>query len=138
MPATTAKPTDHLHLLLPQARVLKALLPDDDTSHWTEWPELTRAEVNKRAGFTPISGTTTRALNGIRKGSSSGEPHPGLVDRGLVKCSTIELEVGVEQVYRITAAGIRAIRAYLEEHGRMPNRKNKESCVNLRYAVDAE
>lgn len=103
-------------------------------SHWSEWPELTRAQLNKRAGFTPISGTTTRALNGIREGSSSGKPHLGLIGLGLVKCSEVQSETGTEQVYRITAAGIRAVRAYIEERGRMPNRKDAESCVNHRYA----
>jgi len=127
--ATTDKPT----LRVPQARVLKVLMPSDTADHWVEWPTLTRHALAVKAGFNPISGTLNRVLNGIREGSSSGDAHPGIVERGLVKVVPMEVNEGVwENSYRITAAGIRELQRYLAQH-KIPKRKDKASCVNDRY-----
>lgn len=120
-------------LRTPQARVLKALVPDDSSWPVSEWPLVNRAQLGVRAGYTPISGTVTRALNGIRAGSSSGDPHPGLLERGLVEEVPLVIE-GVSEVnYRATAAGVRAYQAYMRAHGTLPEQRDKKSCINNRY-----
>jgi hypothetical protein len=123
------------NLRLPQARVLRALMPADPTEPPIEWPLLTRTYLCLRAGFKLTSGSITRVLNGIRPGNTtSGAPHPGLVERALVEEVVLDI-CGVEEVnYRITAAGIRAYEAYLARGGRLPEVKLAELCTNIRYA----
>src|SRR4051812_32379202 len=89
----------------PQYRCLKALAKPGTT--------LTRTELAARAGFTPTSGTINRALHGIGKGSSSGDPFPGLLEMGLVDFFTVELDGNLKETrYRATAAGRRAAQAF--------------------------
>lgn len=124
-------------LRVPQARVLRALMPKVTTDHYSEWPLLTRAALGIKAGYTAVSGTITRALNGIHIGSSSGDPHPGLLERGLVKVVTVDVEGMMELNYRITAAGIRTFEAYQTTTGkkRLPPVKDAALCTNDRYTT---
>ena len=78
-------------LKLPQARVLAVLLPPHPEDPEDEWPLITRATLGVRSGYTAVSGSVTRALHGIRQGSSSGPASLGLLDLGLVVA--IELDV---------------------------------------------
>lgn len=149
-------PTD-LSLRTPQARLLAALYPEYPDDPVTEWPVVNRAQLAVRAGYTAISGTVTRALDGLQarrvvgarptsgkwqlvgtdpdvwEGSSSGDPHPGLLVRGMVEVLVLDI-VGVSEVnYRATALGVRAYRAYVEAHGALPVVKDAAACVNDRY-----
>lgn len=137
MPPTIATTTHATKstLRVPQARVLKALMPkeEDRAKHFAYWPTYNRVSLASRAGFIPTTGTINRVLNGIPNGSSSGEPHPGLLERGLMKAESLETDSGFETVYRITAAGIREVEAYLADIGRLPKKRDKELCVNDRY-----
>lgn len=129
-PAVTVNSKD-LSLKIPQARVLRALLPDDPTDHWRRWPSYNRAMLATYSGFNPTTGTINRVLNGIPEGSSSGTPHPGLLERGLL--TTFYLEDITEVQYRITEDGIKAIQLYLE-HNKLPDPREKSKCTNDRYA----
>lgn len=76
-----AKADDVGNLRIPQARVLRALMPGSAAK---KPPRLTRVELAEHAGFSTTSGTINRVLHGIPQGSSSGNPHPGLLDLGYV------------------------------------------------------
>lgn len=121
-------------LRVPQARVLQALMPEypDDPPH--EFPLLNRAALGVQAGYTAISGTVTRALDGIqRAGTKMGTPHPGLLARGLVEVVTLDLEGITEINYRITPTGVKVFQAYVAAGGRLPPLKDTVACVNNRY-----
>lgn len=132
--AATTKQTTDLTLRTPQARILAALVPDDPSDPQSEWPLVTRAQLGVRAGYTAISGTVTRALNGIREGSSSGDHHQGLLERGLIEEVVLSIE-GVSEInYRATAAGIRAYQAHIATHGEhLPGVRDVTACTNNRY-----
>jgi hypothetical protein len=100
-----------------------------------EWPLVTHKQLAVRAGYTGTSGSITRALNGIRKGNkTSGIPHPGLLELGLVEIEILDIEGVKERNYRITAAGIAAYRAYVAIHGEeLPPVKDAALSVNNRY-----
>jgi DNA-binding MarR family transcriptional regulator len=108
-------------LHLPQARVLRAL----EQSH----PHLlSRNDLAKHIGYSPISGTLTRALNGIRQGSSSGPTHPGLLKlRMIEKLRQHGRARGV--VYRITERG----RCAMKGVRTLPSLRDQEACKNWRY-----
>lgn len=120
-------------LRVPQARVLAALVPPYPEDPPRLWPLWGRPALARRAGYTPVSGSITRALNGIRAGSSSGDPQTGLLALGYVE--TVEVDVcGVtESNYRITAAGVAALHAYLAEHGELPPLRDQGASTNKRY-----
>lgn len=120
-PEKWSKPND---LLLPMARVLDALKPTEESN---SFPILTRAQLAQRVGYSPRSGTVTRALHGIQTGSPSGNPYQGLLERGLV----IEVLVDGIKGFQITADGCNAI----EKLGELPNLKDKASCINYRYLL---
>jgi len=121
-------------LRTPQARVLAALMPARIDDPPIEWPLLTRAQLGVRAGYTSLSGTITRALNGIRPGSSSGDAHLGLIARGLVEEQSVDVDGVTELNYRITAAGICEYSAYtLITGSQLPALKDPSSCTNDRY-----
>jgi hypothetical protein len=126
-------------LRVPQARVLKALMPDKDVADRPEykcdWPTYTRATLSVMAGYTGTSGSITRALNGIRAGNrTSGAPHPGLLERGLIEELVFDIDGVLEDNYRITFAGIAAYRAHLAANGgKLPPVKDAAFCTNDRY-----
>ncbi len=121
-------------LRTPQARVLAALQPDYSDDPVSEWPLMTRAQLAVRAGYTAISGTVTRALNGIRAGSSSGDPHPGLLARSLVEEVVIDIDGRDEVNYRATAEGVKAYQEHITRLcSKLPEVKSRELCVNDRY-----
>ena len=92
-----------------------------------------RAQLGVRAGYTAISGSITRALNGIRKGSSSGDPHPGLLARGMIEEEVLNVE-GIEEInYRATDKGVRAYTEYTKTHKKLPVVKDAKLCINDRY-----
>lgn len=128
-PANSTLPT----LRIPQARVLRALLPADPSDPPSEWPLLNRAGLGVGAGCTPTSGTITRALNGIREGSSSGDAHPGLLALGLVEEVAIDIEGRTEVNYRATLAGVAAYQAFVAQGGKLPPVKDAAHCTNDRY-----
>lgn len=131
------KPKDRREKLkLPQARVLKALMPRRPDQHPSEWPLLTRSQLCVRAGYSEISGSITRALNGIRPGNkTSGEPHPGVIERGLVETTELDIDGVMEVNYRITPLGVSVFQAYLSEYGDdLPPLREAALCTNQRYA----
>lgn len=118
-------------LRVPQARCLKALYPNDKGVR----PALSRAKLAQRAGFTPVSGTVTRALSGVREGSSSGDAHKGLLDLGYVKRLELDIDGGKETAYQITAAGIKAYERHIAATGRLPKHRDKDISTNHRYVT---
>lgn len=123
-----------MNLKIPQVRVLQCFTSGR--------PLLTRAKLAERAGFSELSGTVTRVLNGLREGSSSGAAHPGLVALGYLERVELEVEEGVtETCYRITDAGARALVAWEAARGGKPaTMRDKTSSINHRYkrGSDAE
>lgn len=107
-------------LKLPQIRVLLAL----ETG-----AVLSRARLSVRAGFSEISGTVTRVLNGLKEGSSSGAAHPGLIEQGLIRRVEGDVDGVVEVGYQITEAGIAA----LEGVGDLPELRSRVASTNKRY-----
>lgn len=130
---TTTKRRNHLSLRIPQARVLRVLMPDNKSDHYTEWPSYNRVTLASKAGFNPTTGTINRVLNGVPKGSSSGASHPGLIERGMIKVEVFDIDGISETNYRITAAGIKEYERYMATVKRLPARRAKELCVNDRY-----
>ena len=112
-------------LRLPQVRVLRALAGGG---------ALTRARLSVAAGYTAVSGTVTRALNGLKEGSSSGPAHPGLLALGYAEQHELELDGGeTETVYVITAAGRAALDGTADVN--LDPARPKASCINHRYKV---
>jgi hypothetical protein len=106
-----------LVLTVPQARILKKLLPSDPRDPPSEWPVLRRLDLRGGPGLGDKQGSrgnVYRALFGIREGDLRGKPHLGLVECGLVEMVTTYegrclLQYNDNRVkFRITAAGVRA------------------------------
>ena len=115
---------------LPQFRVLRALTAKGR-------PTMTRAELARKAGFNPTSGTINRALHGIAKGSSSGDPYPGLLTAGLVEAIPVELDGGVTETrYRATATGAKAAKTYAKANGKARKVRNAAKATNARYQIN--
>lgn len=119
-------------LRTPQARVLATLMPDDLADPVSEWPVWNRQMLSVKAGFSTLSGTVTRVLNGIRHANQkTGAPHPGILELGYAEEVVLEVE-GTEEVnYRATAAGVVAFRAYEAQHGKLPPIKAASTCANI-------
>lgn len=129
--------SSHEALRIPQARLLQVLMPAYPEDPPCEWPLVTRTMLGMRAGYTAISGTVTRALNGIRATNrTSGDPHPGIIERGFIEVVTVNVE-GVNEVnYRITKEGIQVFQEFLSHGGSIPPVKDAQLCVNDRYLTD--
>ena len=113
-----------MDLKIPQARVLLAL---------KDGAALTRSALSEKAGYTAVSGTVTRALHGLREGSSSGAAHPGLLALGLIRQVELELDGGVtETCFVITDSGREELEVRDMVEDDMP-RKEKAGCINKRY-----
>lgn len=121
-----------LTLKIPQARVLKALLPINPKADHHDWPLYNRVTLAEYAGFNPTTGTINRVLNGVPEGSSSGASHPGLLERGLLTSLSVNSDGVAQAHYRITPLGIEAIIVFLATNT-IPDTRDKTSCVNDRY-----
>ena len=120
-----------VELRVPQARVLHALMPADQRAPPFDWPLLCKAILGVRAGYTAISGSITRALNGIRPGSSSGNTQLGLMALGFVEAEEVDVDGVVEACYRITEAGVSAFEAFFARNGgKLPPLKDAAVHVN--------
>lgn len=118
---------------LPQYRVLKALRP-----HGGKYPAYNRVTLAERAGFRGSSGTINRALHGIKKGSSSGDPFKGLLDLGFVRPVQVPVDgASPETAYQSTAAGQKAAQRFekdRKENGRKVGEvRDAKASTNARY-----
>ena len=129
MSKTTTKTAPTIRL--PQYRCLKALCAAGR-------PTFTRTELAAKAGFRPGSGTINRALRGIGKGSSSGDPYKGLVQLGYVEVVPVELDGGMTETrYRATKEGAKAVRAFAKDNGtRLGKVRSAEVSTNARYQIN--
>ncbi len=124
-------------LRVPQARILQALLPVSEDDCVEEWPLLVRAVMARRAGYSPISGSVTRALMGVKEGSSSmksGKGMKGLMALGLIE--TVELDImGVKETnYRITPLGVKAYEQFVRSGAKIkPVSGDASAHTNKRY-----
>lgn len=126
----------HHRLRKPQATVLALLVPADPTSPVWDWPVVNRTQLGARAGYTPLSGTVTRVLNGVRAGSSSNDhrgAEPGLLALGYVEEVVLDVEGLREVNYRATAAGVQAYREYEAKRGTPKKSRNDATSTNKRY-----
>lgn len=136
-PAPQSESLKEHELRVPQARLLRALMPAVPSDPPIEWPVLNRSALGVQAGYTAISGSVSRALGGISASNkTSGDPHPGLLKLGFVESFELDIDGLTELNYRITAAGIRAYQSFLAQGGKLPPLKAATSCTNLRYAKE--
>lgn len=115
----------HKKLRLPQLRVL-AILADGS-------PLLTRSKIAEKAGFSAVSGTVTRVLNGVKQGSSSGAARPGLMELGMLVKVELDIDGVTEVGYQITEAGREALRKYQRIHNQLPPLRRSDISTNKRY-----
>ena len=144
-------------LRTPQARLLQAMMPPYDGAPEFDWPTWTRAMLGVHAGYTAVSGTVTRALDGLAArtvrgarpssgkwvqstddpnawvGNGSGDVHPGLLALGLVEVVVLDSDGTRDVCYRATPAGVAAFREHERAHGKLPLPRDKSSCINDRY-----
>lgn len=123
-----------MKLKTPQVRVLQALV--DALLEGRD--ALGRAELNAACGWTKESGTLTRALHGLREGSSSGAAHAGLLTLGWVEAVELDVDGRAEVMWRVTDVGREGL-AQVEDV-RVTSR-SKAASINHRYRkeqIDAE
>ena len=128
----TAKPQSQLKV--PQVRVLVALMPDegDEPPPGT----ISRRNLAIAAGPIPTSGTMSKVLNGIQNPeSSTGKQCDGLFQYGYIERVDVDLDGQVVDSYRITRAGLAAVREWLANNTLPPKRDEKMS-TNRRYTSD--
>lgn len=113
-----------------QARVMSVLVPAVGCAP-VDWPLCGRAELGVRAGFSAISGSATRALNGVRPGSNSGDPHLGLLALGYVVEVVLDVEGVTEVAYMATEAGAEAYGAYILANGPLPPLRDARVSTNV-------
>lgn len=128
-----APPPETTDLKLPQARALAALMPDRVDTPQFDWPTMTRAVLAVRMGYTDMSGTATRAINGGRN-MPGGPRFPGLLAMEYIEEVVLDIDGVSETNYQITTAGIRAYQAYVAQRGALPAVKTSgQECTNNRY-----
>lgn len=110
-------------LRLPQVRVLEALRHIRGA--------IPLKTLSSKAGFTSLSGTLTRALHGLKEGSSSGAAHPGLLELGLIESEEVDWDGMKEVVYRLTDKG----REWLPDEAKaaLPTKRDEVASTNKRY-----
>lgn len=123
--AKKAKAAKEVHITIPMARVLKALASKNGSV-------MSRVKLAKAAGFSPISGTINRALHGY-KGSKDARGYPGLIDSGLVNKIPLDIDGATEINYEITKVGQKALKGYLDQHGKLAKMRDADTCTNSRY-----
>ena len=124
MPLIKSKTDLAMPLKLPQVRVLAALAGGG--AH-------TQHRLKDRCGFSAVSGTLTRIINGLREGSSSGAAHPGLLALGFVERHELDINGLAEACFAITPAGEEALAAWVAANGEPPAMRSAESSTNKRY-----
>lgn len=129
--ASTTTTASKQILRVPQVRVLAALIPARPSDPVSEWPTFNRAQLGVHSGYTAISGTVTRVLNGIHEGSSSGDPHLGLLGLGYIEEITLYVEGVAEVNYRATTAGVNAYHTWIAQNGAIPQMRDQTTCRNL-------
>jgi hypothetical protein len=110
-------------LRLPQLKVLAALGSSS----------LRREDLAAKAKFRPKTGTINAALHGVKEGSSTGSPRPGLLEMGMVDRIELDIDGLVELRYVATDKGKAALARWLDEHGPLPVGRDKDASVNRRY-----
>lgn len=130
---TTAKKPKQT-ISLPQARILSILRPKSGGKN----PILSRIKIIKEAGFSPLSGTFSRALNGVAKMSTVAEfigAKKGLVDLGFVKLVDTNVDGAVEHGYEATKDGLKELDKFLKTcvDGELPKHRDRTVCLNNRY-----
>jgi len=135
-PFSRSHSAPQIKLRTPQARILAVLQPMYTDDPVSEWPLITRPQLGVLAGYTAISGTVTRALNGIQPGSSSGDPHLGLLALGYVEEVEVDVCGVLEISYRTTIAGILVYKDHLASGRVLPPVKDATTCINDRYRRD--
>lgn len=93
---------------------------------------IARTLLADAAGFSRLSGSVTRALHGLREGSSSGAAHPGLITLGLVVVEQLDLDGVKEETVVVTELGKRVAAALGDAP--LPKPRDKAASVNRRYA----
>lgn len=136
--------TDPGKLKMVYARVLKLLMPkrpywDKEEKCWKgtligvyDWPILTRIQIAIRVGWSPISGTLPKALNGIGKDSKSPDAkHPGLIGSGYVEMIELDIDGLMEVNYRITPLGIQVWQNFVTARGtdELPPLRDPAKCT---------
>lgn len=120
---------------VPQARLLNALKPRDGVK-----PCLTRMKLIKAVGFSPLSGTFSRAMNGVKRDSAVSEflgAQPGLIKMEMIEVIEGKVDESSETAYRITKAGTDALEQFLAIK-KLPKARDKALCVNARYEKKAK
>ena len=115
-------------LKVPQVRVLAALA----------FRPLNRARLSAALGLSPVSGTITRAMHGLREGSSSGPAHAGLLELGFVEEFERDVDGLAEAAWRITDAGRAFLESWLKSHELPERLRDAKSSVNKRYLIDSD
>lgn len=130
------QPTIEPTIRLPQARILHALAPPPDYGECDpmHWPIMTRQALARLSGYSEISGSVTRSLNGVPEGSSSGPAQAGLIELRYVEVVTVDIDGVNEENYRITPSGLAALRAWRSAGRTLPPIKEAASCTNRRYS----
>ena len=112
-------------LKIPQIRILRLLADGSGYS---------RARLSELAGYTAISGTVTRAIHGLREGSTSGPAYPGLLNAGLVEETELNMDGVKELVYTITETGLSALASLNGEASDLPSVQDRANrSTNKRY-----
>lgn len=131
-PTSALVPAPRVELLVSHARVLKALAPEAEGDLEINWPIHTAHRLALAVGTSPRSDYVRRALRGLPAGSSSGVEHDGLLALGYVRAIELDIEGHKEVNYKITPAGINALRAHLAQYP-LPPMRPRGLCVNNRY-----
>src|SRR5438270_82163 len=97
------------HLHRPQALVLRALMPRPGSENR---PVLSRIQLAQGAGYSPTSGTITRALHGIPNGSSRRKKEKVLAVHGKLLCKVCDFDFAL--VYGVLG------KDFAECHHRVP------------------
>ncbi|MGA9669965.1 MAG: hypothetical protein WBQ94_12195 [Terracidiphilus sp.] len=132
MPTIPTKPAPAKLSTTMQARVLAALDPGD-TSPECDWVALTHTVISEQIGVNPLTDPVRRSLHGLKEGSKSGKPFPGLVGMGLVIAEDFGSELsGGSTHFRITAKGRLTLAAWLHENGPLSQfvpKKTKQTVI---------
>ena len=110
-----------------EARVLNAV-----ASAQGGW--LNRHDLNKKSGFTKLSGSATRALNGVKKNKYFPAGRPGLIQEKAIEVSRDDVDGKVEINYKVTPVGRTLLKTWLKEHdGKVPKLRGADTSTNKRY-----